>query len=478
MQLCSIGVAHERAGLLSRWIPRWLESRRAILGDDATTEEMVEQLRGIPAEYVLATAHDTERAAIVLQQGAAQRLDSDSRRKLIRAVNRVENAERRYRIANARVDRFKSGASVRSLIAHEEQEAQRAQKRAADEIDRTTPRVRPTTVLLAEFVLLVAEFAFYYDVFSKSQQDDAPLVLRVLTGVMALLVPVVGIMSARFFAGAVHHLRAPRHDGESPKAPWLYVSAAVILLAITCYTTVRLVEWRYRAEDASAFGTAEHPPGTIMAVVFAVFILLDALTRAFMFDPGESTAIGRRWKGRSTRSVDWWLLRLEAAALARWQKKWFKAMALVEKLKNDADQEMLSATVAILLNRGRTGRPPSKLNGIPEEPVRNGHQVLLNGQGPVGVLRSTGTPDAQLDADDAHVFLPQRLIRLTIARLEVIRPPEDPKQERRNHDEDLSRAAMPHNMAYLQKVTVDPTNGSQAPHGLQTVIDESATSTV
>lgn len=452
-----------------------MQSRRSILGDDATTADMLARLGQIPSDYGESDAHDTERAAIALQQGAAQRLDTKSRRKLIRAVNRVENAERRYRIANARVDRFKSGSMVRSLIAHEQKETDRALERAEHEIDRTTPRVRPSTVLLAEFVLLVAEFAFYYDVFSRSQQDDAPLVLRLLTAVMALLVPVVGIMSARFFAGAVHHLRAPRVDGESPRAPMLYVVAATILLITTCFTTVRLVEWRYRAEDASSFGVADHPPGTIMAVVFAVFILLDALTRAFMFDPAESTSIGRRWKGRTTRAIDWLLLRREATMLARWQKRWFAAMALVEKLKNDADQELLSATVAILLNRGATGRPASKLRDTSGASDHNGHELRLNDRAPQGVTRSTGAPDAQLDAEDAHVFLPQRLIRLTVARLEAIRPPEDPEQERRLNSEDLSRANPPHDMSRLETVIVEQ-NGAQAPHGLQSTLNEPAES--
>ncbi|WP_059015894.1 hypothetical protein [Mycobacterium sp. M26] len=417
----------------------------------------------------VAETHDFERAALALQLGASQRVDSQSRRKLIRAVNRVENAERRYRIANARVDRFKTGASVRALLAYEEQEAARAQSKAAHEIDRSTPRVRPVTVLLAEFILLVAEFAFYFDIFGRSQQDDAPFVTRILTAVMALLVPVVGIMTARFFAGSIHYLRSPADGNESPRWAWLFVVVSTALLLAACFATVRLVEWRYRAEDAASFGAADHPPGTIMAVVFAVFLLVDALTRAFMFDPAESTSIGRRWKARYTRTIDWWLLLRESHALARWQKKWFAAKALVERLKNDADQELLSATVAILIGRGDAGRPGSKLRASRLTQPYAGERPEAEGQWAGDVLRNAGAPDEQLDEENSHVFLPHRLLRLAIARLEVIRPPEDPKQERRDHSADLVRtvhrglataealggasAPQPHDMSRLDKVS-------------------------
>ncbi|WP_395242103.1 hypothetical protein, partial [Salmonella sp. s60732] len=74
--------------------------------------------------------HDLERAALALQIGSSQRIDSASRHKLKFAVFRVENAERRYRIANARVDRFKNGALVRTFVANERAEAARAEARA------------------------------------------------------------------------------------------------------------------------------------------------------------------------------------------------------------------------------------------------------------------------------------------------------------------------------------------------------------
>lgn len=445
-------------GPVSRWMPRWLESRREILGGDATTTAMIDRLSR--DDVGTGGTGEIERATLALQLGAAQRIDTASRRKLVRAVSRVENAERHYRIANARVDRFKTGASVRALRAYEQEEAARAQQKAADEIDRTTPRVRPMTVVLGELVLLVAEFAFYYEVFSRSVQADAPFVIHILTAVMALLVPVVGIMSARFFAGSVHHLRATP-SGEPKSGPWLFVGVSTALLAVACYATIRLVEWRYLAEDAASFGAADHPPGTIMAVVFAVFILVDALTRAFMFDPAESTSIGRRWKARTTRAMDWWLLLQESKTLARWQKKWFAAKALVEKLKNDADQELLSATVAILLTRGESGQSGSKLRGIQNAGSINGHAVGGEDNWLSATSRASGAPDPQLDESEAHIFLPHRLFRLTIARLEAIRPPEDPKQERRAHDEDLERVATvlstsgappPHDMSHLEKV--------------------------
>lgn len=424
---------------MSRWLPRWLESRRAILGGDATTTEMIDRLSRASSDSN--GVRDIERAALALQIGAAQRVDSASRKKLARAVRRVERAEHRYRNANARVDQFKSGALVQAMRAHEIQEAKRAHDRATEEIDRTAPRVRPLTVVVGELVLLLAEFSFYYQVFSRSVQADAAVLDRIQTAVMALLVPVVGIMSARFFAGTTHYLRALR-PGESQRAAWLFVGTSTVLLGVACYATVRLVAWRYHAEDSTSFGAADHPPGTIMAVVFAVFLLVDALTRAFMFDPSEVTTIGRRWSGRYTRRIDRWLLKRESAALASWQSKWFDAKSLVEKIKNDADQELLSATIAVLLARGESGHPGSKLRGVDETLFFNGDDIDVDVSPNFQSARSSGAPDPQIDEPDVHLFLPHRVARLTLARLEVIRPPEDPVQERRDHRDDLERASL------------------------------------
>ncbi|MGA5541361.1 hypothetical protein ACPCIR_05865 [Mycobacterium sp. NPDC051198] len=452
---------------MSRWLPRWLESRQAILGDDATTTAMMKKLNA--AHRNAGETHDIERATLALQLGASQRRDSASRHKLKRAVNRVENAERRYRIANARVDRFKGGALVTSLLAYESEEAARAKARAAKEIDHHTPHVSPLVVTLAELVLLVAEFAFYFDIFGRSLPDDAPPIQQIFTAVLAVLVPVVGIMSARFFAGSVQHLRIPNDDGIR-RSSIVFVVVSTILLAVACYSTVRLVEWRYRAEDAASFGSAEHPPGTVMAIVFVVFILVDALIRAFMFDPSERTNIGRRWKARYTRAVDWWLLLRESAALARWQKRWFSAKALVEKLKNDADQELLTGTISILLSRGETGRRSSQLYGWPDAEGEGG-TVDADGQPIVRTARTTGSPDEQLDEANAHVFLPHRLIRLAVARLDVIKPPEDPKQEQRPSTDDLTQVPVPapHSLSRLAPAEA---NGTSVDHGVHVMIDD------
>jgi len=180
-------------------------------------------------------------------------------------------------------------------------------------------------------------------------------------------------------------------------------------------------------------------------------------------------------------------LRRESATLARWQKRWFAAKALVEKLKNDGDQELLSATVAILLSRGDAGRPGSKLRGAVQVLPPDGQVLQAESQRASTVSRTSGAPDEQLDDSNAHVFLPHRLIRLTIARLEVLRPPEDPKQERRDHSDDLARprshgftagatlvsaAPPPHDMSHLEKVKVHSNGTSAQQQGMHDVTDD------
>jgi hypothetical protein len=394
---------------------------------------MLEKLREVGSKQGPDGTNDLERAALTLQMGASQRIDSESRRSLLRAIFRVENAERRYRMAHAHVDRFKNSAVAGALGVYEFEETKRAKLKAAKEIDSTTPQVSPLLVDLAEVVLLFAEFAFYYKTFSANTEKNAGITEHILIAFLATLVPVVGIMSARFFAGSVQHLRAPREpDGDGTNIRIAYVFVASLLLGTACYVTLRLVEWRFTREAAESFSEQEQLPGTVMAVVFVAFILTDALIRSFLFPPGKRTSIRRRWTARHARALDWWFLRREVDALASWQKRWFAAKALVENLKNDADQQQLSATVVILMTRGEIGGYSSRLlRSTPLKDARPRPAARLLGEPYV--------PHEHMAETDGYLHLPHRLIAIAQHRLEQIRPPEDPAQEQRGPQADLLR---------------------------------------
>lgn len=404
---------------------RWSRNKRnkgAVFPDDAATTTMLSTLRQVGAQHGLGGTNDVERATVTVQMAASQRIDSASRGKVRRAMNKVENAQRRHRHANARVDRFEHGARRKALKAYEEEEAKRAKAKASKEIDNTTPQVPPLVVGGAEIVLLVAEFAFYYTVFGRDLQADASMLDRIFIVFLAIFVPVVGIMSARFFAGCVQHLRAPQEHGTDHRnARIAYLVAASVLLAITCYTTLRLVNWRYKADAAANYGTNNQPPGAVMATVFVALILTDALIRAFLYSPGERTSIRRRWQAHLNRRLDDWLLWREIRTLAAWQKKWFAAQTLIAKLKNDTDGELASATVAILLTRGELGGDESKLLKLPQSAAESHVYV----------------PHDHLAETDGYVALPHRILDAGHVRLHKLTPPEDPVQEQKSPTEDL-----------------------------------------
>lgn len=448
---------------MTLWRPRRDDNRGAIVGDDQTTSLMVKKLREVGSQPGGEPTNDLERAALALQMGAAQRIDTESRRPLVRAIFRVEDAEKRYRKANARVDQFKNSALASGLSAYQVEETKRARQKATKEIDGTTAQVPPLVVDLAEVVLLVAEFAFYYKTFGANTPDDAPLIDRLFIAFLAILVPVVGILSARFFAGAFQHLRAPREPGSDRTGVRIaYVLIASLLLGASCYATLRLVEWRYKSEAAENFGAVNQPPSTVMAIVFVAFILTDGLIRAFLFPPGKRTSIRRRWSARYVQALDWWFLRREVAALAAWQKGWFAAKALIEKLKNDADQQQLSATVVILMTRGELGRGSSRLVGAP----------ALDGAHPESLSRGTGdiyVPHQHMIETDGYLYLPHRLIAIADQRLERIRPPDDPEQEQRQPAEDLLQWRL--EAAEMQTLSFRRSAGAPPPHRLFGPVD-------
>lgn len=447
------------------WPPKWIRDRRAVFDDDATTSTMLGKLQQTGQALGPAGTNDTERTTIAIQAGASQRVDSASRRRLIRAIRRVENAQRRHRTADARVDRFDRSAAALAFKEHEKHEADRAKERAAKEIDSAAPQVPPLLVDIAELILIGAEFAFYYHIFGLGLQVDAPLLDRIFVAFLAVLVPIVGIMAARFFAGTVQNLRTPPEAAiDSRNARLAYFAASVFLLGVACFATLRLVEWRYKAEDSLNFGEVEQPPSTVMAVVFVGLILTDALIRAFLFPPSKRTTIRRRWSARITRWSDSLLLYWEARTLAAWQKRWFSARTLLDQFKNSCDQEQLSATVLVLMTRGDLGGDSSR---------------VARPSGPSAAPQTASdvpySPHDQLDGTDGYVYLPHRVIGRCEERLLRLTPPEDPKQEQRRSDDDLVRSisgdSAPTSSTNGQEVSPDgPPNGvsSDSPLGDKT----------
>jgi hypothetical protein len=429
----------------------WFKRRRTIFGDDTSTTEM----RRMLAE-VTDRPSDVDSAAISLGAVAAQQIDTKQRKPLLRAMNRTDKGQKRYRAADARVDQFRSGLSAWTYMYNDMAAIKRAEARASQEVDHTRPQISLLTVLLCEVVLVGAEVVFYYNVFTRDLNEDASLVERIIPLFIAVVAPVAAILSVRLFAGAFNRLRESPVGHNEPR--WLSRFGGVVALAVSllfvilvCVATVGLVLWRFEVDDQSSYGTAVHPPDAIFATVFVVMILADACVRAFLFNPGKFTEESRRWSNWRARRLDNWYFRREAAALNAWKIRYRKLEALVAKVKNDADQAMVVSTVGLQIARGTS----SLAAGVTPLAAPPTYTDFVTTAIDVHDARTKIAAETDADLDDVAltipyhprsqlkneqpVYLPMREVALAEAYLRENRPPASPRHRRKPAWQDLVR---------------------------------------
>lgn len=430
----------------------WFKRRRSIFGDDASTSEMRSMLAAVADR-----PSDIDGAALSLGSVAAQQIDTKQRRPLVKAMNRADEGQKRYRAADARVDQFRSGLSAWTYMYNDVAAIQRAEARASREVDHTRPQISLLTVLLCEIVLVGAEVVFYYNVFTRDLNEDASFIERVIPLFIAVVAPVAAILAVRLFAGAFNRLReSPTTDNE-PR--WLSKFGGVIALAVSflfvilvCVATVGLVLWRFEVDDQSSYGTAVHPPDAIFATVFVVMILADASVRAFLFNPGKFTEESRRWSNWRARRLDNWYFRREAAALSAWKVRYRKLETLVAKIKNDADQAMVVSTVSLQIARGTGGSLPGGTTSLETPPTYSDVVAtavdIHEARQEIAKRTSIDVDDVELEIayyprqqlkDEQTVYLPMREITLAENYLRENRPPDSPRHRRKMAWQDLVR---------------------------------------
>jgi hypothetical protein len=437
----------------------------------------------------------TESAAVLVAAATAQQLDSLSERRVWRRLRKAIRAQTRYRDADAHVDRFRESSAAKTYLYNEAAEIRRAGSNADKDIDTTTPYISVAVVTLVEIVLLTAEFIFYYSIFTRPLQADAPLFIRLFMGALAILVPCVALLSARLFAGSVHRWHDYRNgEGDtgnlSKRARILGTAAATLLLLAVIIATAWLVTWRYNKDAEASFGVAFVPPPYAMAIVFVSLILADTATRAWLMSPTKHTSIRRRAQTRRTRMMDSWLFRRQSRALSRWIEKDMSLRLLVARLCNDRDQAVATAAAVIQIHRGDKGMPPLKPSGdfgaTIDEPSRRtpaarGQSAQqmddrpLNGHGDGSQLVTPiYSPSHQLEDGDTKWRFRHNVLEQAITYLANNAPPCHPAQPTQSGDDDLLRAldGDPKNRRQTDVDTwitptgqnvVDPTNPDRRP---------------
>ena len=131
----------------------------------------------------------------------------------------------------------------------------------------------------AEVLFVVIEFAFWYHEFTLDV-DSTDTAGHVSAGLIALAIPLVGILTARITGGLCHRWW---RGHEKPGLPtYIAAAAALILMLFTVIAIGWLVLWRFNSPTDTAL-SIDHPmPAKPLAAIFIALIVGDALARTFL----------------------------------------------------------------------------------------------------------------------------------------------------------------------------------------------------
>jgi len=187
--------------------------------------------------------------------------------------------------------------------------------------DARQPLIRERTLAAVEFVFVVVEFFFWYNVFGTDVQPGAAWTdpTRISDLLLAALVPVSGIIAARVI-GALGHRLVSGYPGLGRQVA-AGTACATVLAALSLTAVYLLVHARF---DTSTRPLGATPlPAVAMTLVFVVVLLGDMLARTFLLS--EVRAQTRAWHGHLDR-----LLSRAAAANNAHAQAWTRLRTQVQ----------------------------------------------------------------------------------------------------------------------------------------------------
>ncbi|WP_214406325.1 hypothetical protein [Pseudonocardia lacus] len=296
---------------------------------------------------------------------SAVRLDQRAARTLTSLMDALDAARAADEVAAQRLAAV-AAEPGRSLRAQEYVDRQR--DRLSQRFDRTLPLVAARVLLGFEMVFGLAEFSFWYQVFTGDIDSSVPVwdTTRLMAGVLALLVPVAGIMAARWAGATAQRLRHLAPARAERISQVLAAALSVGLLVVVAFAVAALVIWRYG--DAAVLDLLP-VPGEWMAAVFVAIMIGDAVARAFLSSEQnvQDTARDRAYVAdRKTEMA-------AAAAKTRTEnavRKAENALVMVVDVTMDRVEQVLGTGALIVLReRALAGVPLTPAGAAPAEPT-------------------------------------------------------------------------------------------------------------
>ncbi|GAA1614313.1 hypothetical protein ACFQY4_26020 [Catellatospora bangladeshensis] len=255
-------------------------------------------------------------------------------------------------------------AAVQTDPGRQARDAEHA-KRGGESLNRPIDLDRPTVplgfLMVCEIVLCLAELNFWFETFSTDIDRSVPALgqQRISAFLLALALPLLGVMAARWAgATAQRALLHPAPDENQRRHQRIGASLALSLLLGVCTAVFVLVRWRFTA--GVSLGGIEIP-ATPMALMFAGFIIADALARAFLVSEKQRQSADRDQAWHADRDRERTAAARRTSADAAWVQAWLDLRGQVDAVLNEANLMANAGAVLITSHRAIDPQGPQSV---------------------------------------------------------------------------------------------------------------------
>ena len=240
--------------------------------------------------------------------------------------------------------------------------------------DPHQPLIAERTLLIIEAVFVVVEFAFWYGVFSDNIEAHAPALdpARISDILLAVMVPLSGIVAARVVGGLTHRVMR-RYPGLG-RSEYIGTVVSVIVAALAIAAIFALVHARFDA-STQPLGAVQLPT-LAMTLVFVVVLAGDMIARIFLVS--EIRAQTDKWLAHLGK-----LTARATRANRKHTEAWLDLRNAVQ-MQLDTYERVLAAGARIISDqRSRSSAPvPALPAAAPQTGIRRAHATDSDGTAP------------------------------------------------------------------------------------------------
>ena len=265
-----------------------------------------------------------------------------------------------------------------------------------EQFDPHEPLIVQRGLSIIEAVLVLVEFAFWYNVFSENLNAHAPILdpARISDVLRAVMVPLSGIVTARVVGPLVHRV-VSRYPGIGRKE---YIGA-VVSVAVAAFAVIAIFDLVHARFAAAQLG-ATRLPALAMTLIFIVVLLGDMVARVFLVSEIRAQTV--KWLRHLGK------LREQAASANRAHSEaWLDLRNAVQRQLDEYERVVSSGARIISDQRSRAATAAPRLPAAPTQ-VRFAH---FGADGAAGQGQGAVPSAEQLCLYDARLVLgPLRVV--------------------------------------------------------------------